>query len=86
MRFEQNYDWGGGMVFFSVLMVIIVAVVLLWHFAEAWRILPGAYYISGQVPVSVFVPSFSPCPHGICRGYFNMVQVDTSLERMRPTK
>lgn len=53
MRHDQNYNWGSGMTVFSVVMVIFIAVILLWHFAEAWRILPGAYYISGQVPVSI---------------------------------
>lgn len=55
MRHDKNYNWGSGTVVFSVLCIIFVILIVIWHFAEAWRILPGAYYISGQVPVSAYV-------------------------------
>lgn len=68
MRHDQNYNWGSGMTVFSVVMVIFIAVILLWHFAEAWRILPGAYYISGQVPVNIVIETNLHRIYNVSRG------------------
>lgn len=52
LRMNRNDDWRDGMAIVSVVFAVFVVVFVVWHFAEAWRVLPGAYYLSGQVPVS----------------------------------
>ncbi|CAM9610888.1 unnamed protein product [Sphacelaria rigidula] len=68
MRHDKNYNWGSGTVVFSVLCIIFVILIVIWHFAEAWRILPGAYYISGQVPINIVIETNLHRIYNVSRG------------------
>lgn len=68
LRFWSNDDFHTGHIAFSVIMVIILIPIIVWHFAEAWRILPGAYYISGQVPVKVIIETNLHRIYNVSRG------------------
>lgn len=41
---------------------------VVWHFAEAWRILPGAYYVSGNVPVKIVIEDNLHRVYNVSRG------------------
>lgn len=55
LRFFDNDRWNDGQIIFSVLLITVTLVAIAYHFAEAWRTLPGAYYVSGNVNVNVVI-------------------------------
>lgn len=54
-RFYDNDRWEDGHVIFAVLLITLTLVVVAYHFAEAWRTLPGAYYVSGNINLNVVI-------------------------------
>lgn len=39
-----------------------------WHFAEAWKVLPGAYYVSGNININVVVKENLHRIYNVSRG------------------
>lgn len=54
-RFYDNDRWAESHIIVSVLLLIVVVGVVAYHFAEAWRTLPGAYYVSGNININVVI-------------------------------
>lgn len=54
-RFRGNDNWEESHIIVAVLLSIATLLMLVYHFAEAWRTLPGAYYVSGNVNINIVI-------------------------------
>lgn len=61
-------EFNAGQTTFSILLTAIVIAFVAWHFAEAWRILPGAYYVSGTIPVKIVIEDNLHRVYNVSRG------------------
>lgn len=55
MRFDDNSDWRDSHIVMAVVLITFVLVIVAYHFAEAWRTLPGAYYVSGNINLDIVI-------------------------------
>lgn len=55
MRFFGNDEWEETHVIFAVILITLTLVAVAYHFAEAWRTLPGAYYVSGNINLNIVI-------------------------------
>lgn len=67
-RFDDNDDWSESHIIVAVIMLVTVAAVIGWHFAEAWRVLPGAYYVSGNINLNIVIKENLHRIYNVSRG------------------
>lgn len=76
LKEEPRSGWTTGQWVVSVIALIIVAFFVIYHFAEAWRVLPGGFYVSGKVPVKFTVEENFHRIYNVSRGlillYFSL--------------
>lgn len=68
LRFDENEDWTESHIVVVALFLIALVLMVAWHFAEAWRILPGAYYVSGNINVNVVIKENLHRIYNVSRG------------------
>eukprot|EP00903_Cladosiphon_okamuranus_P016840 g15530.t1 len=68
LRFYDNENWEDGHIIFSVIMITITLVFVAYHFAEAWRTLPGAYYVSGNINLNIVIKENLHRIYNVSRG------------------
>eukprot|EP00752_Nemacystus_decipiens_P003260 g3017.t1 len=68
MRFFDNDRWIDSHIIFAVILITITLVFVAYHFAEAWRTLPGAYYVSGNINLNIVIKENLHRIYNVSRG------------------
>lgn len=68
LRFDDNSDWEDSHAVIAVILIVAVVLIIAWHFAEAWKTLPGAYYVSGQVNINIVIKENLHRIYNVSRG------------------
>lgn len=68
LRFDDNTEWEDSHIVIAVLFIVATILIVAWHFAEAWRILPGAYYVSGNININVVIKENLHRIYNVSRG------------------
>ncbi|CAM9973514.1 unnamed protein product [Ectocarpus sp. 12 AP-2014] len=67
-RFDDNSDWRDSHIVVAVVLITFVLVIVAYHFAEAWRTLPGAYYVSGNINLDIVIEENLHRIYNVSRG------------------
>ncbi|CAM9419933.1 unnamed protein product [Scytosiphon promiscuus] len=67
-RFYGNENWIDSHIILAVLLTVATLLMLVYHFAEAWRTLPGAYYVSGNININIVIKENLHRIYNVSRG------------------
>lgn len=67
-KLDDNTKWSDSHIVVTLLFLVAVVIMIGWHFAEAWKVLPGAYYVSGNININVVIKENLHRIYNVSRG------------------